>query len=92
MVDEVRSLIDEPKGLSKQAAQAVGYAEIIKYFNGEWTLDQAIEKIKINTRRFGKNQRTWYRSFSDVNWFDLAEDETVEGLADRVMDKLQVKG
>ncbi|MBI9018147.1 MAG: tRNA (adenosine(37)-N6)-dimethylallyltransferase MiaA [Phycisphaerae bacterium] len=85
LIEEVRSLLDEPDGLSKQAAQAVGYAEIIKYFDGQWTLDEAIEKIKINTRRFGKNQRTWYRSFNDVNWFDVAQDQTAEGLADEVM-------
>ncbi len=85
LVDEVRRLVDDPRGLSDQAAQAVGYAEIIKYFNGEWTLDQAIEKIKINTRRFAKHQRTWYRGFQGVQWLDLAEDDTAEGVADRVM-------
>ena len=52
LVDEVRRLVDDPRGLSDQAAQAVGYAEIIKHFDGELTLDKAIEKIKINTRRF----------------------------------------
>ena len=85
LVDEVRSLVDDPRGLSDQASQAVGYAEIIKYFNGEWSLDDAIERIKINTRRFAKHQRTWYRGFRGVNWFELTADDTAEGVAEKVI-------
>ncbi len=85
LVDEVKSLVEEPDGLSNQAVQAVGYAEIINYFNGKMSLDEAIERIKINTRRFAKNQRTWYRSFADVNWYDITEQDTADGIADQVV-------
>lgn len=85
LVDEVRSLVDDPRGLSDQAAQAVGYAEIIKHFEGELTLDKAIEKIKINTRRFAKHQRTWYRSFANVNWIELTDDDTAEAVTEKVI-------
>ena len=88
LVEEVRALVDDPRGLSDQASQAVGYAEIIKYFNGDWPLDHAIERIKINTRRFAKHQRTWYRGFAGVNWFDLTEDDTAEGIAEKVLKQL----
>jgi len=84
LVDEVTALLAEPAGLSKQAAQAVGYVEIIEYLQGKSTLDDAIEQIKINTRRFAKKQRTWFRSFTDVNWLDVASDESTESLADRI--------
>jgi len=84
LVDEVKKLLADPQGLSAQAAQAVGYAEIISYIEGKYSLDEAFEQIKINTRRLAKAQRTWFRSFSDVNWFDLSIDETVEGLANRI--------
>jgi len=89
LVDEVKSLLAEPEGLSPQASQAVGYAEIISYLAGEITLEEAVEKIKINTRRFSKSQRTWFRSFVGVNWFDVAADDTVKSLADRVMAELE---
>ena len=86
--DEVISLLAEPDGLSPQAAQAVGYAEIIDHLKGNCDFDKAVEKIKINTRRFAKSQRTWYRSFADVNWFDIAADETAELLADRIITQI----
>ena len=54
LVDEVRSLLTEAEPLSTQAACAIGYAEIIDYLKDRLPLDKAIEKIKINTRRFAK--------------------------------------
>ncbi len=89
LVDEVKSLVNEPDGLSMQAAQAVGYAEVIDYFDNKYTHDQAIEKIKINTRRFAKSQRTWYRGFNNVNWYDLSPNDTVEAVCDRVIQDIK---
>ena len=88
LVAEVERLLAEPRGLSEQAAQAVGYAEIIGHLNGACGLEEAVEQIKVNTRRLAKAQRTWFRSFTHVQWFDLAADEDVAGLADRVEDGL----
>jgi len=91
LVDEVRRLLDDPRGLSPQASQAVGYAEIIAHLNGEYSLEKAVELIKINTRRFAKRQRTWFRGFTGVHWFDLTPDEEVNNLADRVMHRLGIE-
>jgi tRNA dimethylallyltransferase len=85
LADEVRALLDESAGLSPQAAQAVGYAELIDHFAGKCSLDEAFERIKINTRRLAKKQRTWQRRWGDVHWFDAEADEPVEQIADRVM-------
>ena len=87
LVDEVKSLLAEPQGLSPQAAQAVGYAEIIDHLKGKISLADAVEKIKINTRRFAKHQRTWFRTFNDVHWLDVKPDETAKELANRVLNK-----
>ncbi|MHC4444846.1 MAG: tRNA (adenosine(37)-N6)-dimethylallyltransferase MiaA [Planctomycetota bacterium] len=84
LVDEVKSLLAEPNGIGPQAAKAVGYAEIIAHLKGQMTLDEAIEKIKINTRRLGKNQRTWMQRMKDINWVDLTQDHTVQQTADQV--------
>jgi len=84
LIEEVRSLLAEPVGISEQAAQAVGYAEIIRHLNGELSLDEAIEQIKINTRRLAKGQRTWMRRMPGVRWLDVTEGESVEQIADRV--------
>jgi tRNA dimethylallyltransferase len=76
LVDEVKQLLAEPIPLSKQARSAIGYAEIINHLAGQTTLDDAIELIKKNTRKLAKAQRTWFKTFKNVNPLDLAPDET----------------
>lgn len=84
LLDEVRALLAEPDGIGPQAAQAVGYAELIAHLRDELTLDQATEQIKINSRRLAKHQRTWMRRMPEVRFVDLGDDDTVEAVADRV--------
>lgn len=84
LVDEVKSLLAEPADMSDQAAQAVGYAEIIAYLHGQCELAEATERIKINTRHLAKKQRTWHRRWRDVNWFDVQQDEPPDLTADRI--------
>lgn len=89
LVDEVKSLLApdkdirgqaEEKPLSKQARCAIGYAEIIDYLAGRKTLEDATELIKINTRHLAKSQRTWFRTFKDVNWLDIQPEESPENI------------
>ncbi len=47
----------------------VGYKEIFRYLDGEWTLPFAIEKIKQNTRIYSRKQVTWYRKDDEITWF-----------------------
>lgn len=67
-------LVNEAKLLlSKQylnALNTVGYKELFKYFNKEWTLDFAVSEIKKNTRRFAKRQLTWFKKDINTKWFD----------------------
>ena len=83
LVDEVKSLLEEEKSLSKQARCAIGYAEMIEYLNGQMSLEDAIESIKINSRRLAKGQRTWFKTFQNVHWLDIAEDETPDQILAR---------
>lgn len=80
LVDEVRALADRQPPMSEQARVALGYAELIEFFAGRGSLDDAIERIKINTRRFAKSQRTWFRRFSHVQWFDVADNTEPQDL------------
>jgi tRNA dimethylallyltransferase len=52
------------------ALQTVGYRELFTHFDGESTLDFAIEEIKKNTRRFSKRQLTWFKRTENTQWFD----------------------
>ncbi len=83
LVDEVKSLLAEEKPLSKQAACAIGYAEIIEHLSGRTTLEDATELIKKNTRRLAKSQRTWFKTFQNVNWLDIQPEEPPEEILSR---------
>ena len=85
LVDEVRSLLDNPEGLSRQARQALGYKEVIQYLEDGLILDDTKEMVKLNTRRFSKRQMTWFRSFPDVQWLEAEEDEGPESISQRVI-------
>jgi tRNA dimethylallyltransferase len=87
-VDEVRDLLAEEKPLSKQAGCAIGYAEIINYLNGNTNLENAVELIKKNSRRLAKNQRTWFRSFKNVNWLNIEPQQPDEKIFARTTDLL----
>ena len=78
LVEEARRLWSDPHGVSDQARQAVGYAELFAHFEDQLSLDDAIEQIKINTRKLAKQQRTWFKRMTAVNWIDVAADDTVE--------------
>ena len=56
----------------------VGYKELFAFFENSMTYDQAIEKIKTNTRRYAKRQMTWFRRDKDIHWFDYNDADGME--------------
>lgn len=77
LVEEVQRLVAGNGGLSMQAAQAVGYKEIIEYLDQRCSLEDAVEQIKINTRHLAKLQRTWLRRY-DAMKIQPAPDRPIE--------------
>jgi tRNA dimethylallyltransferase len=69
-VEEVRALVTKYPALSKTAAEATGYADLIEHVNGRIDLDQAVERIKIATRQLARRQMKWFRRFQPVHWLD----------------------
>lgn len=53
------------------ALQAIGYKEFIPYFNNECSLDEAVESLKQNTRRYAKRQLSWFRRDDRINWMNV---------------------
>ena len=82
-VDEMirQGLVEEARRFypmrEKNSLNTVGYKELFKYFDGEWTLPFAIEKIKQNTRIYSRKQMTWYRRDEDIAWFHPDETEKI---------------
>ena len=85
LIEEVKGLLE--KGYTKDmiSMQGIGYKEIIKYFDGEYTLDEAIEIIKRDSRRYAKRQLTWFRRYEDAKWFEIDKFDSAEELKDAVV-------
>ncbi|MFS0987580.1 tRNA (adenosine(37)-N6)-dimethylallyltransferase MiaA [Enterococcus durans] len=70
-----------------QASQGIGYKELYPYFKGEITLEEAVEQIKQNSRRYAKRQLTWFRNRLKAQWFDLLEQPKQQEEIERVIKK-----
>ena len=75
-LDETRELLKRYGDLSKTAAEATGYADLIAHLQGKISLDDAIEQIKISTRQLARKQMKWFRRWPQVKW--LAGDAELE--------------
>ena len=68
-------LLDEVKSVHQfknaNALQTLGYRELFEYLEGTCTLEEAVEKLKTNTRRFAKRQMTWFRRDDRIKWLEL---------------------
>ncbi len=84
-VEEVRSLLAEPKPMSKQARAAIGYAEMIEHLEGKMSLEDTVELIKINTRHLAKAQRTWFKTFRGIHWIDIEDDQPLESVLQQTL-------
>ncbi|MBF0273620.1 MAG: tRNA (adenosine(37)-N6)-dimethylallyltransferase MiaA [Nitrospinae bacterium] len=72
-IDEVKSLIKSGYNRELKPLKSIGYNELIAHYFGEISLDEAIEKIKTNSRRLAKRQLTWHRRRSDAVYIDIDE-------------------
>ena len=74
-VDEMmqNGLLEEAEALypmrESNALNTVGYKELFEYLNGRWPLEEAVERIKGNTRRYARKQLTWYKKDPQIHWF-----------------------
>ncbi len=68
LVEEVKCLYQK-YGKTKILSRAIGYKEIINYFEGAYSLEEAIREIKKNSRHYAKRQYTWFNNQMNINWF-----------------------
>lgn len=74
-------LLDEARSLYHlrhlNALNTVGYKEMFTYMDGTWTLDEAVERMKGNTRRYARKQLTWYKKDPQVVWFSPEDEASI---------------
>ena len=76
---------------AKIALNAIGYKEFFPYLQGEITLQQAVELVKRNTRRFAKRQLTWFNRDKRILWFDVCDYSSEKELIKDVVDHITLK-
>lgn len=67
LIDETKNLLQK-HGRIPNLLYTIGYQEVIQYLDGLLTLDEAVDKLKQNTRRYAKRQLTWFRKNPAINW------------------------
>ncbi len=76
-LEEVLALRSHPMGLSRTAAQALGYRELLAHLDGETTLADAVELAVARTRRFARRQRSWFSRDVRITWLDGATERNL---------------
>jgi tRNA dimethylallyltransferase len=76
-----RGLLEEARALIAHrhlnSLNTVGYKELFEYFDGEYSLEKAVELIQRNTRRYARKQMSWFRRDKDIRWFHPSD---IEGM------------
>ncbi len=92
LIAEVKGLLDMGLTENNISMKGIGYKEVISYLNGEVTREEAIDKIKQNTRHFAKRQMTWFRRYPDMWWLNISEypteDRALEALINHINEQL----
>lgn len=73
----------------ENALNTVGYKELFAYFDGIWPLDEAVERIKGNTRRYARKQLTWFKRDPAVRWFDTDDNKEIMTYISQEWSKIQ---
>ncbi len=90
LLEEVRSLKDMGIGRDTTAMQAIGYKEILEFLEGAVTIDEAVEKIKMESRRYAKRQMTWFRRNDKIQWVRADAPDFMALITEKCKDFLQI--
>lgn len=88
LLEEVKKLVARGFGLSSPVANAYGYGELIRYIQGELTLDEAVRIAKVKSRAYAKRQLVWFRRIEGAEWleYDGTLAEAIDWLEPRVLE------
>lgn len=85
LVDEVKALLEKGYDKNSTAMQGIGYKEFYGYLEGNKTLEETLEEIKMNSRRYAKRQLTWFRRNKSIHWLTPGGD--ILGQATRIINR-----
>jgi tRNA dimethylallyltransferase len=73
LADEVKKFVDDGMEDALRKRKIVGYAEMLDYFEGRYSIPEAVELIKQHTRNYAKRQMTWFRNRLSLQWVNPLE-------------------
>ena len=86
LLEEVENLVKMGLSEKNQSMQAIGYKEVLDYFNSKCDKETMVEKIKQNTRRYAKRQITFFKKIPNIVWLEN-NDEVVEKILNLYYDE-----
>lgn len=89
LVDEVKSLLSKGYTKDMTSMQAIGYKEVLDYFDGKVTLDEIKDIIKQSSRRYAKRQLTWFRKDKRVKWFEIDKFEDSKEALENIVEYIE---
>lgn len=91
LLNEVKNLLDKGYSRDMISMQGLGYKEIIDYYQGNLSLEEAIYIIKRETRRYAKRQLTWFRAQKGIKWINIDEYSSEEDLVKHAANYIKQK-
>ena len=83
LINEAENLFNK-YGNNNILLNTIGYQEFKPFFDGEISMESAIEQLKQNTRRYVKRQISWFNSNKEINWFDI-EKNSIENILTEIL-------
>jgi tRNA dimethylallyltransferase len=85
LVAETEGLLARGLAQNRTAMQAIGYRQVAEHLQGEWSLDETIDLVKIKTRQYAKRQLTWFRRHANASWIEIGESEDLQQVIARIL-------
>ncbi len=85
LVSEVKNLWEKGIGKDSTAIQAIGYKELIDFLEDNCSFDEAVEKIKMESRRYAKRQLTWFKRNNQIQWIRLDGQDDIDKVFEKCL-------
>lgn len=91
LVDEVKQMVDKYGVCDTSAFAAIGYKEIVEFLQEKCTLEQAVDKIKLNTRHYAKRQITYFKKMDVCKFLDVEGQNSMQ-IAEKILEEIKMQG
>jgi tRNA dimethylallyltransferase len=88
LLEETRGLLARGYGRHLGSMKGLGYRQMAGYLEGEYDYEEAVRRLKRDTRRFAKRQLTWFRREPGLTWLSLSEEEPAARVAERIVEEI----